>query len=47
MEGGTLTDDEIERVGVALMRLEKKVRDLADAFGLEEEDLRIGIGASS
>jgi hypothetical protein len=47
MEGGTLTDDEIERVGVALMRLEKKVRDLADAFGLEEKDLRIGIGASS
>ncbi len=47
MEGGTLTDDEIERVGVALMRLEKKVRELADAFGLEETDLRIGIGAAS
>jgi hypothetical protein len=46
MEGGTLTDDEIERVGVALMRLETKVRDLAEAFGLEEEDLRIGIGAA-
>ena len=47
MEGGTLTDDEIERVGVALMRLEKKVREMADAFGLEEKDLRIGIGARS
>jgi len=47
MEGGTLTDDEIERVGVALMRLEKKVREMADAFGLEEKDLRIGIGAAS
>ena len=46
MEGGTLTDDEIERVGVALMRLEKKIRDMADAFGLEEKDLRIGIGAA-
>ncbi len=46
MEGGTLTDDEIERVGVALMRLEKKVREMADAFGLEEKDLRIGIGAA-
>ena len=47
MEGGTLTDDEIERVGVALMRLEKKVREMADAFGLEEKDLRIGIGAQT
>ena len=30
MEGGTLTDEEIERVGLALMRLERKVRELAD-----------------
>ena len=47
MEGGTLTDDEIERVGLALMRLERKVRDLADEFGLTEEDLRLGLGAST
>jgi hypothetical protein len=47
MEGGTLTDEEIERVGVALMRLERKVRELADHFGLTEDDLRIGVGASS
>ena len=47
MEGGTLTDDEIERVGLALMRLERKVRDLADDFGLTEDDLRLGLGASS
>lgn len=46
MEGGTLTDDEIERVGLALMRLERKVRDLANEFGLTEDDLRIGLGAS-
>ena len=46
MEGGTLTDDEIERVGLALMRLERKVRELADHFGLTEDDLRIGLGAS-
>lgn len=45
MEGGTLTDEEIERVGVALMRLERKVRELADQFGLGEDDLRIGVGA--
>lgn len=46
MEHGTLSDDEIERVGLALMRLEKKVRDLASHFGLDEEDLRIRLGAS-
>ena len=47
MEGGTLTDDEIERVGLALMRLEKKVHELAGHFGLSEDDLRLRIGASS
>jgi hypothetical protein len=44
MDGGTLTDDEIERVGVALMRLEGKVRELAEAFGLDPDDLNIGLG---
>jgi hypothetical protein len=47
MEGGTLTDEEIERVGLALMRLERKVRELADHFGLDEEDLKIRLGAST
>jgi hypothetical protein len=46
MEAGTMTDEEIERVGLALMRLERKVRELADQFGLEERDLRIGVAAS-
>lgn len=46
MEGGTLTDEEIERVGLALMRLERKVRELAEHFGLSEDDLRLGLGAS-
>ena len=44
MEGGTLTDDEIERVGLALMRLERKVHELAGHFGLSDEDLRLRIG---
>jgi len=47
MEGGTLSDEEIERVGLALMRLERKVRELADHFGLTEEDLKIRLGAAS
>ena len=44
MDGGTLTDDEIERVGIALMRLEQKVGELATAFGLDPDDLNIGLG---
>jgi hypothetical protein len=46
MERGTLSDEEIERVGLALMRLERKVRELASHFGLDEEDLRIRLGAA-
>ena len=44
MDGGTLTDDEIERVGVALMRLEAKVTEMAEAFGLDPDDLNLGLG---
>ena len=44
MEGGTLTDEEVERMGVALMRLEQKVQEMARAFGLEPSDLNIGLG---
>ena len=44
MDGGTLSDDEIERVGLALMRLEGKVRELAVAFGVDPDDLNIGLG---
>ena len=44
MDGGTLTDDEIERVDLALMRLEAKVRELAEAFGLDPDDLNLGLG---
>ena len=44
MEGGTLSDEEIERMGVALMRLEEKVHALAGQFGLRPEDLNIDLG---
>jgi hypothetical protein len=44
MDGGTLSDDEIERVGLALMRLEAKIREMAVAFGLDPDDLNIGLG---
>jgi len=44
MDGGTLTDDEVERVGLALMRLEAKVREMAEAFDLDPDDLNLGLG---
>ena len=44
MEGGSLTDDEVERVGLALMKLEDKVHELAQHFGLRPADLNINLG---
>jgi hypothetical protein len=45
MEGGTLTDDEVERVGLALMRLEEKVGEIAAQFGLDRDDIQLRIGS--
>jgi hypothetical protein len=47
MEGGTLTDDEVERVGLALMRLEEKIGEIAEQFGLDRDDIQLRIGAAS
>jgi hypothetical protein len=44
MEGGSLTDEEVERVGLALMKLEAKVHELAGQFGLQPADLNINLG---
>lgn len=44
MERGSLTDDEVERVGLALMRLEAKVREIAAQFGLSEDEIQLRVG---
>lgn len=44
MEGGSLSEEEIERLGLALMRLEERLGELKQAFGLEDEDLNIDLG---
>ncbi len=44
MEGGGLSDAEVERVGIALMRLDEKVGEMAARFGLAREELRLGLG---
>jgi len=44
MESGTLTDEEIERMGVTFMRLEQRMEELKAQFGLEDEDLNLNLG---
>ncbi len=44
MEGGTLSAEEIEQMGEALMKLEAKIRELAKQFGLSPADLNIDLG---
>jgi hypothetical protein len=44
MDSGDLTDDEIERMGLTLMRLEDKLAELAGQFGLSPEDLNLDLG---
>ena len=44
MEAGTLTAEETEQIGQALMKLEETVHDLAKRFGLKPEDLNLDLG---
>jgi hypothetical protein len=44
MDAGTLSADETEAVGLALMRLEETIRDLASRFDLTIEDLNLDLG---
>lgn len=44
MEGGSLSDEEIERLGLALMRLEDRMDEIRNVFGLSEQDLNIDLG---
>src|SRR5687768_4735328 len=44
MDAGNLTDEEIERLGNALMKLEEKIAELKRVFGLSDEDLNQKLG---
>jgi hypothetical protein len=44
METGTLTDDQTEDIGRALMQLEETVREIAAKFGIPVEDLNLDLG---
>jgi len=44
MEHGSLTEAEVERVGIALERLDQKMSEMAARFGLTREDLKMRLG---
>ena len=44
MEGHSLTDEQVEEMGRALMTLEAKIRELAEHFGLTPADLNLDLG---
>ena len=44
MEGGGLTPEQVEELGLALMKLEEKMAELKEHFGLEDEELNIDLG---
>ncbi|HEV2855542.1 MAG TPA: gas vesicle protein K [Thermoanaerobaculia bacterium] len=44
MEAGTLTEEEVENVGLALMRLEETLHDIAGRFGLTPDELNLDLG---
>ncbi|HEU5368526.1 MAG TPA: gas vesicle protein K [Ktedonobacterales bacterium] len=44
IEAGSLTDDQIERMGETFLKLEQKMTELKATFGLEDEDLNLNLG---
>jgi Gas vesicle protein K len=44
VDAGTLTGDETEAIGLALMRLEETIRDLGAQFDIAPEDLNLDLG---
>jgi len=44
MESGTLTDDEIEKLGETFMKLEQRMNELTEHFGLDRRDLNLDLG---
>lgn len=44
MDAGSLTEEQIERLGLTLMRQAEEIERLRKEFGLEEEDLNLDLG---
>src|SRR5579864_3796860 len=44
VDQGTLTDDQVEKIGRTLMALEMRIAELREHFGLDPEDLNLDLG---
>jgi hypothetical protein len=44
IDGGTLSEDEVERLGRTFMELDKRMEELRTEFGLDAEDLNLNLG---
>jgi hypothetical protein len=44
IEAGSLSDDEIERLGETFLKLQARMEELKIAFGLEGEELNLNLG---
>ncbi len=44
MDAGTLTEDEIDRLGETFMKLAERMDELKAEFGLRDEDLNLDLG---
>lgn len=44
IEAGSLSSEEIERMGVTFMKLERKMAELKAHFGLSDDDLNLSLG---
>ena len=44
IDGGTLSEEQIERLGRTFMELDKRMEELREIFGLDEADLNLQLG---
>jgi hypothetical protein len=44
IDGGTLSAEQVERLGQTFMELDKRMAELREEFGLDEEDLNLNLG---
>jgi hypothetical protein len=44
MDDGSLSDEQVERLGQTFMALSERLAELREEFGLDEEDLNLNLG---
>jgi hypothetical protein len=44
IDGGGLSDEQVERLGRTFMELDKRMEELREEFGLDAEDLNLNLG---